>query len=228
MPRVKKQLKRDDAMMEHDVKTEIIDEGYVSHLPRSYQVTPATSFDTDTFLAELSSPLLQISKDSEEGELPFGKCPVCTIPLEANDMVRDNGIEWRYVRCPSIILYTKCFITCGVEDFDLYLDRVKATLHPSYRRFNADHIHPANMRCYCNMSLILKLSKSEKNFNRLYFKCPKGRCNFFQWGDSAPQTKVQAWFKQGVTQDRKGIEQHHNPYDLTRSYQHPTEARLRN
>ncbi len=220
-------------MMEHDVKTEVIDEGYVSQLPRSYQVTPATSFDTDTFLAELSSPPMQTSKDSEEeeGEIPFAKCPVCTIPLETNDMVGDSGIEWRYFRCPSIILYTKCFITCGVEDLDLYLDRVKATLHPMYRRFDADNIHRANMRCYCNMSLILKLSKSEKNFNRLYFKCPKGRCNFFQWGDSAPQTKVQAWLKQGVTQDRKGIEQRHKPYDLTRPdkhYQRPTEARLLN
>ena len=39
----------------------------------------------------------------------------------------------------------------------------------------------------CNKSLVLATSCSEKNPGRLYLKCPKRTCKFFQWIDEPPR-----------------------------------------
>ena len=153
-------------------------------------------------------------------------CPLCHDPLQYDEVTTQRGTPWCYYRCPSVTDFTKCFVASSAEDVDLYLDRVEQTLHPMFES-GPNSFDPANMRCYCNKSLILAMSKSDKNKHRLYFKCPKGECSFFQWGDSQPVGKVMRWLYQGVNPDAKGKEQRHKPYDLAKPIQRqrPYEAR---
>ena len=44
------------------------------------------------------------------------------------------------------------------------------------------------LKCFCDVELTLKKSRSDKNPNRIYFMCRKKveeRCKYFQWGDIA-------------------------------------------
>ena len=50
------------------------------------------------------------------------------------------------------------------------------------------------LKCFCDVELTLKKSRSDKNPNRIYFTCRKKveeRCKYFQWGDIAltPQNR---------------------------------------
>ena len=76
---------------------------------------------------------------------------------------------------------TKCYVTCGEDELDDYLVQVARQTHPCYAK-----IPPERFRCECNMSMVLATSKSEKNPNRLYLKCPKRSCDVFQWIDEVP------------------------------------------
>ena len=155
-------------------------------------------------------------------------CPLCHVELLYDEVTTKRGDVWCYYRCPSVTDFTKCFIASGEADVDMYLHRVKQSLHPVFQA-GADSFHSSHMRCYCQRSLILALSKSDKNKHRLYFKCPKGDCSFFQWADVSPVGKVQRWLRQGVNPDAKGKEQRHQPYDLAKPIprQRPFEARTR-
>ena len=53
------------------------------------------------------------------------------------------------------------------------------------------------MKCYCHRPLTMSKSHSEKNPGRLFLKCPKRRCNFFQWVDEKPRGKTKAWIEEG-------------------------------
>ena len=95
--------------------------------------------------------------------------------------VSKNG--WEYVRCPR----EDCVIFCGVDQIDYYLENAQRGLITWYR-WNAD-----KLRCFCSLPLTLCESKSDKNPFRMYFKCKKNTCNFFQWGDLEPTGKNMAW-----------------------------------
>ena len=155
-------------------------------------------------------------------------CPLCYATLQYDEVETKRGDTWCYYRCPGVTDFTKCFIASGEDDVDMYLHRVKESLHPVYQP-GPDSFNPSHMRCYCQRSLILALSKSDKNKHRLYFKCPKGDCSFFQWGDVSPEGKVRRWLHQGVNPDVKGKEQRHKPYDLAKPIprQRNFEARTR-
>ena len=140
-------------------------------------------------------------------------CPLCSHVLQYDEVTTSKGDTWCYYRCPSVTDYTKCFVASAADQLESYLDRVANTLHPCYKR-GVDAYEPSMMRCYCNKSLILAMSKSQRNSMRLYFKCPKGSCSFFQWGDEAPLGKIRRWLHQGVDPNAKGKEQNHKPYDL--------------
>ena len=51
------------------------------------------------------------------------------------------------------------------------------------------------MRCYCERPLIMSQSRSKKNPGRLFFKCPKCNCKFFQWVDQEPRGIAKAWME---------------------------------
>ena len=195
-------------------------------------------FDADSVLKDMFPPTgdhvavkVEGDEQEEEGEVDGDvdiKCPLCLDTLQYDEVETKQGVPWRYYRCPAVADFTKCFVACGVDDVSIYLERVKNTLHSIYRPGPVS-FDPACMRCYCQLSLILALSRSDKNRHRLYFKCPKGRCSFFQWGDEEPKGKVYRWLYQGVATDAKGKEQRHKPYDLARPIERrpPFEARPR-
>ena len=73
---------------------------------------------------------------------------------------------------------TRCFVFCGVECVEYYVHSTKRQLHEFYLENILD-----KMQCYCERPLIMSQSRSEKNPGRLFFKCPKRNCTFFQWAD---------------------------------------------
>jgi len=93
--------------------------------------------------------------------------------------------EWQYYKCPV----AKCFVTCGVDCVEYYIDSTKHQLHEFYLENELN-----KMRCYCERPLIMSQSRSEKNPGRLFFKCSKRICSFFQWVHQSPSNKVRAWF----------------------------------
>ena len=196
MPRVKKSS---DATRPQDLEEEhlptIQTMQFVDSDDAQREASERDAFDTTALLQEM------FPDKSEQVKT----CPLCHEQLHYNEVTTKRGTQWCYYRCPSITDFTKCFVASGAQDVDLYLDRVKETLHPVF--FSGPNSFDASlMRCYCNKSLILAMSKSEKNKYRLYFKCPKGECSFFQWGDDEPVGKVRRWLYQGVNPDAQGKE----------------------
>lgn len=131
-------------------------------------------FDPDQFLQ-------QTFDDTERDPV----CPVHKEPLTKR--MTDGG--WEFYFCPHTSEGTICFICTGSAHIDQYVVAVNQQL-PAYYYWNMD-----KMKCYCNESLILSMSKSESNPNRIYLKCRKGKCRFFQWADSVPFGKIKAWLE---------------------------------
>ena len=118
-------------------------------------------------------------------------------PVHSNDTLQKKESNtqyghWKYYRCPD----QNCFVSCGVDNVEDYLESAKRQLHNFYLD-KPMHV----MKCYCHRPLIMSKSQSEKNPGRLYLKCPKRRCNFFQWCDEKPQGKTKAWLEEGRIQE---------------------------
>ena len=69
------------------------------------------------------------------------------------------------------------------------------------------------MKCYCHCPLTMSKSHSEKNPGRLFLKCPKQQCNFFQWVDEKPRSKTKAWIEEGRF-SREGYTRPRELFDL--------------
>ena len=107
--------------------------------------------------------------------------------LEKKDTYTFYGF-WEYYKCPL----KHCFVSCGVNDIEYYLESAKCQLHDFYLT-KPMHI----MKCYCHRPLIMSMSQSEKNPGRLFFKCPKRWSDFFQWVDQEPRGQTRAWLEEG-------------------------------
>lgn len=90
--------------------------------------------------------------------------------------------EWEFLRCSETKFFNNCFVTCGLDEAEHYLEFVKGQLHHYYKDPNK-----IGMNCYCRKSTVLYMSNSEKNPGRLYFKCHRRECKFFQWADVEPR-----------------------------------------
>ena len=110
------------------------------------------------------------------------QCPRHMVPLKFGSVTCPDGSTFKYYRCPSKRFYTKCYVTCGADEVHTYLKRVRAQTHPCYKK-----IDPARFRYECNKSLVLATSHSVNNPDRLYLKCPKRTCKYFQWIDEEPR-----------------------------------------
>ena len=98
-------------------------------------------FDTDKALYEMFPD----KRDGPEEER-VKTCPRCDETMLYDEVTTKKGTQWGYYRCTTLNDYTKCYVTCGVDDVDLYLDKVRDTLHPVY--LGGDDCFPAsNMRC---------------------------------------------------------------------------------
>ena len=112
-------------------------------------------------------------------------------PVHPNDTLQKKETNtqyghWGYYKCPV----RNCFVSCGVDNVEYYLDSAKHTLH---NFFLSKPVHI--MECYCKRPLIMSLSQSERNPGRLFLKCPKRWCDFFQWVDEEPRGKTKAWLE---------------------------------
>ena len=148
-------------------------------------------FDPDAFLETLSKPTQE----------PPTRCPMCVVHPEEFLERRQTDTQygrWEYYKCPV----QGCFVCCGVDDrihapgekdnVQYYLDSAQRQLHQFYHRLPLEQ-----MKCFCERPLIMTLSHSEKNPGRLFLKCSKRWCDFFQWVDEVPRTKNRIWLKEG-------------------------------
>ena len=159
-------------------------------------------FDPDKFLQSISQ---EVQVDPVE-EGPFRNpspplhytCLVHNEALEKREADTQYG-RWEYHKCPV----QNCFVCCGVDDrihapdtkdkVEYYPDSVQNQLHFYFRELPL-----VQMNCFCDKGLILTMSHSEKNPGRLFFKCSKRWCDFFQWADEHPWTKNRTWLEDGI------------------------------
>ena len=194
------------------------------------------SIDFDGVLESLftspEEPLKEVIKKEEhellaEGVAPENppKCLRCNEVLAYGEVTTKNGNLFTYMRCPKKVEGTMCFVTCGTEDSDrfcTYLEKVGTDLCHCYGATgnNEEEIPFENMECYCESSLILAMSASVNNPGRLYFKCRKNGCRFFQWADSPPEKKVWDWLSARIPPAHR-VEQKYPPNELMRPSQFP-------
>ena len=134
-------------------------------------------FDPDQFLDTLEQ---QYRNPSPPRTL---QCPLHPqYSLEKRESHTDYG-QWEYYKCP----FQDCFVCCGVDNADYYLQSARSQIEPYYTRMPLD-----KMKCYCDRHLYMSMSHSDKNPGRLYLKCPKRYCDFFQWVDTPPRGKTRA------------------------------------
>ena len=134
-------------------------------------------FDPDQFIDTLEQ---QYRNPSPPRTL---QCPLHPqYSLEKRESHTDYG-QWEYYKCP----FQDCFVCCGVDNVDYYLQSARSQIEPYYTRMPLD-----KMKCYCDRHLYMSMSHSDKNPGRLYLKCPKRYCDFFQWVDTPPRGKTRA------------------------------------
>lgn len=159
-------------------------------------------------------------------------CPRCEVQLEYGEVEKSDGETFSYWRCPKDVNGVKCFVTHAADDTCTeYLELVKCQVAACYFPSGdaiTDHkrgvIPFINMECYCCAPLVLLVSKSERNPNRLFFKCRKNECNFFQWADSVPRNKAWKWLRMRVGPEEK-LAQARPPPDLQKpGCKRPAEA----
>ena len=128
-------------------------------------------FDPDQFIDTLEQ---QYRNPSPPRTL---QCPLHPqYSLEKRESHTDYG-QWEYYKCP----FQDCFVCCGVDNVDYYLQSARSQIEPYYTRIPLD-----KMKCYCDRHVYMSMSQSDKNPGRLYLKCPKRYCEFFQWVDTSP------------------------------------------
>ena len=148
---------------------------------------PLQDIDTNDLLRDLG---FEVVEESPQEKLPAMETlgAVKQEPLEC--FIHDCKLEkctsqsgWEYIRCPM----SDCFIFTGLDKVHHYLKIAQGQI-PIWYKWNKE-----KLKCFCSESLVLCQSCSEKNPGRIYFKCQRNRCNFFQWGDEVPSGKNMSW-----------------------------------
>ena len=146
-------------------------------------------------------------------------CPRCNVLLEYAETEQENGDIWTFLKCPKEESNVRCFVSCGTKEechFNLYMHKVENELHPVYKQEGSKNEIPfTNLECWCCESLLLCMSRSEKN-PETYFKCRSNGCGFFQWADQAPRGKQWKWFTMRLHPEQPAPEQRRKPADLRR------------
>ena len=94
--------------------------------------------------------------------------------------------NWVYFKCPI----RGCYVCCGAHQVDTYVPAVTEQLLPFFRRLPL-----IKMKCFCSNNLNLTMSNSERNPGRLFFKCAKRECDFFQWANEDPKGNTKRWLE---------------------------------
>ena len=153
---------------------------------------PLQDIDTNDLLRDLG---FEVVEEGQQENLPTMQTlgAVKQKPLEC--FIHDCKVEkctsqsgWEYVRCPM----SDCFIFTGLDKVYHYLKIVQDQISVWYK-WNKE-----KLKCFRSQPLVLCQSCSEKNPGRMYFKCQRNRCNFFQWGDEIPSGKNMVWMNNTV------------------------------
>ena len=105
-------------------------------------------FDPDQFIDTLEQ---QYRNPSPPRTL---QCPLHPqYSLEKRESHTDYG-QWEYYKCP----FQDCFVCCGVDNVDYYLQSARSQIEPYYIRMPLDR-----MKCYCDRQVYMSMSHSDKN-----------------------------------------------------------------
>ena len=104
--------------------------------------------------------------------------PSCPIHSLATLQQKTSSSGWEYYVCPE----KDCFVFTGAGDIELYLHQLGIQLQEYYKSMDL-----SLWQCQCQEPVTLSLSRSEKNPHRLYFRCSRRVCPFFQWADQLPK-----------------------------------------
>ena len=114
---------------------------------------------------------------------------VCPLHPEEELELREADTRWGnwvYFKCPL----RGCYVCCGAHQVDTYVPAVTEQLQPFFRQLPL-----TKMKCFCSNNLNLTMSNSERNPGRLFFKCAKRECDFFQWADEDPRKNTKRWLE---------------------------------
>ena len=156
---------------------------------RKEESVPLRDVDTNEFLRELG---FEVIDEGQQEDLPtmqsFGA--VKEEPMEC--FFHDCKLEkctsqtgWEYVRCPM----PDCFIFTGLDKVNSYLKNVQSQIPVWCKR------DKEKLKCFCSEPLVLCQSRSEKNPDRMYFKCQRNRCKFFLWVNEEPMGRLKVWIR---------------------------------
>ena len=116
-------------------------------------------------------------------------CPIHDMFVERK--VSQKG--WEYIKCP----YATCPLFARASDMLPYMSTVKSQLREELKqKWN-------HLVCCRSRSMTLSVSKSEKNPGRLYLRCNKNQCKFFQWAEVPLTQKKRDWIE-GKTEPQPG------------------------
>ena len=104
-------------------------------------------------------------------------CPFHERQLEERTTDKGPIKGHRFLICPEYM----CCLILPQEGAEEYMKEVHAQLYVEIK-------DNWPLKCFCDVELTLKKSRSEKNLNGIYFMCRKKveeRCKYFQWGDIA-------------------------------------------
>lgn len=156
---------------------------FLDGITKEWNDLPRVALSANTFGNSPPPPPLPRPITRVDTEILY-RCPLHeSEALQKKKTVTKYG-EWEYYKCPV----AKCFVSCGADRVECYIDSAKRQLHQFYLENELD-----KMQCYCELPLRMSQSQSEKNPGRLFFICPKRNCKFFQWVDQTPSKKVKAW-----------------------------------
>ena len=160
----------------------------LEYLPE--KADPLVSFDCTSMINSSLPPQPQPPTMTRQDTEIIHYCPIhYLLPMRRGKITTSLG-EWEFPRCSETKFFNNCFVACGLDRAEYYLESVKRQLHHYYKDPNN-----IGMKCYCQKSTVLSMSNSEKNPGRLYFKCPKRECKFFQWADVEPRGCVKNWLE---------------------------------
>lgn len=136
---------------------------------------------------------METKKDMEEDQGTEINCPIHKdLTMEVYLMTDYSSStqttqDWEFVKCAD----EDCFVTCGIDIIDEYLDAVKNPKKLDVVYCNTEIDMP---KCRCGNAIRLSMSRLEKNRGRLYFTCRSskdtGRCRFFRWADKKPPQRL--------------------------------------
>ena len=172
----------------------VINQGPVLHTVPS-EPAKMEEFDPDQFLSQIRDQMKQDKDDKElielaqvlEDQLPDELLPPTTpviCPLHPakslKEFVSKMGDE--FVKCSL----EGCPVFCAKKDLGVYAHQICNGLHPEVRKV-------LTQENFFNFPLALRLSRSEKNPNRLFVTSKDKTYNFFQWGYEPLREENKGW-----------------------------------